>query len=108
MTAPCVIVVDLLLDEHGGLEFIGKPGSLGEFGIDFAEIHETQIKLRELVEGKTFALLVLGLVPWFWKLFATLFLQDARELTLKAAIGFLLGQADTEELLRTIGPDIGT
>src|SRR3546814_15948213 len=40
------------------------------------------------------------------QLAAALFLQDPRELALKAAVDLLLGQADAEELVRTIGPDI--
>src|SRR3546814_16838162 len=40
------------------------------------------------------------------QLAAALFLQDPRELALEAAVDLLLGQADAEELVRTIGPDI--
>src|SRR3546814_19513828 len=37
--------------------------------------------------------------------YTTLF-RSPRELALKAAVDLLLGQADAEELVRTIGPDI--
>ena len=96
-----------MLDENAGLELVGEPRSLGEFGIDLAEIHLAQIKLRELVESEALALLFLGLVPRLGQLAAALLLENARQLGFKAAVGFALGQTDAEKFIRAVSPDIG-
>ena len=96
-----------MLDEDARFELIGEPGGFGEFGIDLAEIHAAQIKLRKLIESKAFALFLLGFVPRLGKLLTTLFLKYARELAFKAAIGLPLGKTHAKKLLRAIGSDIG-
>src|SRR3546814_15376304 len=63
LATPCVIVFDFLLDEDAGLELVREPCSLGELGIDFAEIHLAEVEPGELVERETLALFFLGLVP---------------------------------------------
>src|SRR5436305_1019939 len=97
-----IIILNFLLDLGHCLHLVGEFSGVGELGVDLGEIHLREVEALELLDGETLALRVLGLAPRLVQLGAALFLEDARELAAKAAIGVARSDADAEHLVRTI------